>query len=290
MIEAPGFYPDLTEVEHFADPCPTPSLRQSGAKVLLGKSPHHLAFEHPRLNPYRKANRQTTKFMRHGSAVHSLALGRGKEVSVIRHPNFRTSSAKRAAEMAIAAGRIPVLEHEHDTATAAAAVVRRAIDEELEGAEWFPEMCFYWIEETAFGPVWCGGMLDIFCPARRRILDLKNSSIPLTWEAIGRDMASNGYDFQREFYKRGASALAATAGEFEFGTLYVENDAPFGYTTVDLDTESDQYAAGDVELAIRTFGQCLHSRTWPSYPRRTRTSTPGYHHQAAKTRQLSQEL
>lgn len=289
MILEPGFYPDMDEATYFADPCPTPSLRQSGIKELLGKSPHHLAFKHPRLNPYGAA-RTSTRFMRVGQAVHSLALGRGKEVSVVRYPDWRNSSAKRAADAAIAAGRIPVLEREYERAAAGAAVLRDAIEVELGGAEYFTEVPLFWTEETPFGPIWCAAMLDVWAPSIGKALDCKFSSVVPLADSVGRDMAANGYDVQRSWYRRGLSALAPHVGRFDFATLYCENEPPHGFSSIELDEASDYVALGDCNTAVRVFARCLHSRTWPSYPRRQVVGTPPYHHQAATARQLSEDL
>lgn len=288
-ISEPGFYPDMNEVDYFADPCPTPSLRQSGIKILNGKSPYHFAFSHPRLNPYRAA-KNPTSYMVFGSAVHSLALGRGREVSIIRYPDFRNESAKRARDAAIGAGRIPVLEREYARASAVAGEVRAAIEDELQGAEYWTEVPFFWIEETEFGPVWCGGMLDVWCPSLRRALDVKASVIALTAESIGRDMAANGYDVQYVWYPRGLSRLIPEAGGFSFGTLYVESEAPHGWTVNELDESSRMIAESACDRAVRRFAQCLHARTWPSYPRRQVVGTPGFHHQTEMVRQLSEEI
>lgn len=288
-ITAPGFYPDMGELEYFADPCPAPSLRQSGIKVLDGRSPYHFAYQHPRLNPYRQA-RAPTRFMIMGSAVHSLALGRGKEVSLIRYPDYRNPSAIRARDAALGAGRIPVLEREHDRAQVGAAIVRRAIEDELEGAEYFTEVPVFWTEETPFGPIWCGAMLDVWCPSRATALDVKFSSVFATPEAVGRDMASNGYDVQNSWYRRALAAnVADFGGRFRFGTLYVEDQAPHGYSVFELDDGSAHVAEGVCNRAVKTFARCLYARSWPSYPAHQTTSTPPYHHQAATLRQLAEE-
>ncbi|WP_242401117.1 hypothetical protein [Acetobacter okinawensis] len=50
IITTPGIY-DLPEAQYHADPCPTPSLSNSVARILLDESPMHAHFSHPRLNP-----------------------------------------------------------------------------------------------------------------------------------------------------------------------------------------------------------------------------------------------
>lgn len=284
-IEAPGFYPEMLEADYFLDPCPEPSLRQSGIKVLNGRSPYHFAFEHPRLNPYAAA-RSTTRFMRMGSAVHSLALGRGREVSIVRYPNWQSSSAKRARDLALAANRIPVLEHEHERATAIAGVVRERIEEELDGAEYLTEVPLFWREAVDLADgrphwIWCAAMLDVWSPARATALDVKASSVAAIPDDVGRDMAANGYDVQNVWYRRGLGALLPEgAGRFRFATLYVETDPPHGACAFELDESSRTLADAQCTRAARTFAHCLAARSWPSYPRAAVVGTPPWHQTA----------
>jgi hypothetical protein len=49
-ISEAGMFFDVPCEDYFADPCPRPSLSNSGIGVLLNQSPAHFAARHPRLN------------------------------------------------------------------------------------------------------------------------------------------------------------------------------------------------------------------------------------------------
>lgn len=286
MIVRPGFY-DLSADDYFADPCPTPSLTQSGIPTLL-KNAQAFARRHPRLNPYGRDG-DPTRAMWFGSAVHRLALGKGKEVSILKFPDFKSSTAREQRDGVIANGRIPVLERDYVRALDAAGVVRQRIAEALEGAPYETEVAFAWVEETVLGPVWCRGMLDVWCPARATVLDVKTTARGLDDETLEREIGDNGYDVQRAFYRRGVGRiLPDLAGRVRFENLFVESDPPHQARAIELDEASTYVAEQAVEVAVRRFAQCLSSRSWPGLPRRSVLGTTPYH-QARLMRELQTE-
>jgi len=293
-IEKPGFYPGMSADRYFADPCPTPSLRQSAIPELAGinaRSPLHFALKHPRLNPYgREGTSSRAQFL--GSAVHRLALGAGRDVSVIRYPDYKSPTARAARDLAIANGRIPVLEREHVRALDMAAILRDAIEDELGGAPYQTEVPFFWIEQTAAGPVWCAGMLDVWCESLGIALDPKTTSGAATREAFGKDAAANGYDLQGEWYPRGIGKLRPELqGHVRFRNLVVETAEPFGFRSMQPSESTRYIASRQCDQALELFGQCLHGRSWPSYPREVEVySTPSYYQNAIMARESGEEL
>jgi hypothetical protein len=287
MITAPGFFPDMAADEYFADPCPTPSLTQSGIPTLLNRSPYHFAFNHPRLNPYGESN-DATRAQWLGSAVHRLALGAGREISEIRYPDYSSSSARDARDLAISNGRIPVLSRELVRARDMAAIVRELIDEALGGAPYQTEIVIAWIEQTASGPTWCRAMVDVWCPSLGLALDPKVLRIPATAEAFGRTAADSGYDIQAAFYARGLSAV--TGGRpVRFANLVIESAPPHGAQTIMPDASARIIAEAQVDRAIELFAGCLARRNWPSYPRGLQSyTTPGYYQNAIANQEPSQ--
>jgi len=276
-VDRPGFYPDLDADRYFDDPAPAPSLTQSVIKVLNETSPHHAALEHPRLNPFgRRRDSSRAQFL--GSAVHRLALGKGREVSMIRFPDYRSTAARDARDMAVANGRIPILEKTYAEAVRMAEVLVERIEERLEGAPYETEVPFFWLEETEAGPVWCRGMLDVWSEDLALGLDVKTTAGYATDEAVGRDIGSNGYDVQDSWYRRGvAKARPELEGRVSFEFLYVETSEPHGARPFELDEQSRVYADFQTERALRSWSAALHARRFPSYPRRTGVvSTPAY--------------
>lgn len=274
-----GLYADMTAEEYFADPCAQPSLNQSSIPDLLDRSPMHFAYGHPRLNPYGGPGADTTKAQWLGSAVHRIALGRGRELSIIRYPDYISKSARDARDLAIANNRIPVLEHEHVKACDMAEILRRQIDEELGGAEYLTEVVLIWEEHTVHGPIWCRAMLDVFCYERAIIMDPKALRIPATAKAFGRTAADSGYDGQAVFYRRGVSQVfPELAGDLKFVNLVVESSPPHGAQAFELDEDSRTTAETRVAQGMERFAYCLHNRQWPGYPKGIQTaSTPQYY-------------
>lgn len=277
-ITAPGFYPDLDADRYFDDPAPIPSLTQSVIKVLNETSPRHAAAAHPRLNPYGERG-GSSKAQYLGSAVHRLALGKGREVSVIRYPDFRSSSARKARDLAVANGRIPVLEKVYGQALEMAEVLQERIREAVGGRPFETEVPVFWTRQTAAGPIWCRGMLDVWCEELALAVDVKSTAGFATEEAVGKDIASNGYDVQDSWYRGGIEAVRPDlAGRARFEFLYCETAEPYGARSHELDETSRMIGDYQTTRAAEIWGRCWHSRTWPSYPRATGSvGTPAWH-------------
>lgn len=287
MITAPGIYLGYDVDAYYDDPLPAPSLNQSLIPDLLERSPFHMAYKHPRLNPYGREATSGTKTAWLGSAVHRLALGRGREISTIRWPDYTSTSARDARDLAIANGRIPVLERELVKARDMAEILKRQIREALDGAAYETEVVIAWQEQTDDGPVWCRMMLDVWSAEAGIALDPKALRIPAIPEAFGRTAAEHGYDVQASFGRRGLETiLPDMAGRIRFANLVVENYAPHGAQMMEPGEGTKAIADWKVEHAIAKFGYCLHHRSWPSYPRGIQKyETPSYYQQQALTRQ-----
>ncbi len=279
FIGEPGFFPDLDPNRYFDDPAPDPSLNQSTIRKLNATSPHHAAVENARLNPYGRRRRDETKALWLGSAVHRLALGKGKEVSIIRYPDFKSTAARDARDAAVANGRIPILERGYADVVAMADIVRARIDEELDGAPYETEVPMFWRRQTEHGPIWCRGMLDVWCEPLARALDVKTTGQAATDEEISKTIASNGYDVQDPYYVSGIEAIRPDLrGRASFEFLFVETAEPFGSRLFELDETSRMIGRIQIDRAVEEWGRCLAARSWPSYPRRrTLIGTPGWH-------------
>lgn len=289
MILKPGFFSEMDSDEYFADPCPAPSLTQSGIPTLLKRSPYHFAHRHPRLNPY-GGEPATERAQYLGQAVHRLALGRGREISEIRYPDFVHSSAREARDLAVANGRIPILSKELVKARDMAAILKKKIAEALGGAAYETEVVIAWIEKTEAGPVWCRGMLDVWCPSLGIALDPKALRIAATAEAFGRTAAESGYDIQAAFYSKGLLALCPKLKKVTFANLVVENYPPYGAQSFTPDASARVIASSQVDVALELFGRCLHTRDWPSYPRGIQTyATPAWYQNSVLYREENQQ-
>jgi hypothetical protein len=277
-VIGPGLYLDMDSDSYFADPCDLPSLTQSGIPTLLDRSPMHFAYEHPRLNPY--GWRETGDRARWlGSAVHRLALGRGREISVIRYRDYASADARRDRDEAVRNGRIPVLERDLTAARDMARILRGQIEEACEGHAYVTEAVMIWKELTQYGEIWCRGMLDVWCPAMALALDPKALRISATPGAFGRAAADAGYDVQAVFYRRGLEKIfPELKGSVRFVNLVVESAPPHGAQMFEPDPNTLYVAERQCAKAMELFARCLSRREWPGYPHGVQTySSPAYH-------------
>lgn len=271
-ITKPGLYFDVPCNDYFADPCPKPSLSNSGIGILLNQSPLHFAAQHPRLNGGVDACKATAQ-MHRGSVVHRLALGAGKDYAVIDFDDYRKNEAKAQRAEAEANGLVPILAHQFEEAEEQAKVVRQHLDDVLLGEAFLPEVVLVWQIETAHGLIWCRGMIDAWCPSLMMAVDLK-STTDASPAAATRRMINGGYDTQDAWYSRGLGHVIGEPGKVRFVTLFCENDPPFASHAVTID-EAWRSSAWDLcEEAADIFARCLKAGAWPGYPRDPQRLSP----------------
>jgi hypothetical protein len=265
LIDKPGLYFDMSCEDYFSDPCPDPSLSNSGIGILLHQSPMHFAAQHPRLNGGVDTCKASAQ-MHRGSVVHRLALGAGKDYVVIDADAYRTNAAKAARDEAEAQGLCPILAHKFEEAKEQAKAVRQHLDDLLLGEEFLPEVVLAWKIETPHGEVWCRGMMDAWCPTLNTVVDLK-ATTDASLGAITRRMSQGGYDTQAAWYATGLGHVLGKPGKIRFTTLFCENDPPHGSQAGELD-EAWRSSAWDLcEEAVEIFARCLKARQWPGYQR-----------------------
>ena len=272
MITEPGLFFDMACDDYFADPCPKPSLSNSGIGVLLHQSPLHFAAQHPRLNGGVDTCKATTA-MHRGSVVHRLALGAGKDYVVLDFDDFRTKDAKAQRDEAEANGLVPILSHKFAEAEEQAKIVRAHLDEVLLGEEFLPEVVIAWKIATKHGEIWARGMIDAWCPSLKLAVDLK-STTDASPAAVTRRMSQGGYDTQHAWYTAGLGHVLGIPGQVRFATLFCENDAPHASHAVVID-EAWRSSAWDLcEEACDIFAACQKAGKWPGYPRNPQLISP----------------
>lgn len=223
-ITQPGFYPFLTPAQYFDEPCPAPALTNSGVKTLLSSCPAKFAHEHPAIGQPAE-ERAETKATHLGSLVHRLALDKGDDYVVSPYDRYQSQEAKAWKADVEASGRVPVKQDVYDQAVEMAAVIREAIIIETQGHEYQTEVVFAWQRVVDGHPIWCRGMLDVWCPELNLALDVKTCE-SASDRAINRAFAS-GYAGQDCFYRSGLDAVTGQPGRAQFGFLFVEKNAPF---------------------------------------------------------------
>jgi hypothetical protein len=278
LATEPGFYPDITPVEYFAEICPDPALTNSGIKTLLTKTPADFAHAHPAITPD-APEAASTAAKRLGDIGHQLALGKGRGIAIGEFDSWRTKDAKQFREWAESSGKTPILRAKYDDAVEMALIMKAKIAETLKwigamdgliepagGWKYETEVVFVWQEDTPSGKIWCRGMADIWCPDLMVIADPKFSErlYPGTLE---RHILSMGWDIQNHWYSRGIETLVPGArGRLSFVNLLVSPNPPFRSRAIQIE-EAWRYSAQlEVERAIGMFAAHLKNGVWPGFP------------------------
>lgn len=275
-ISKPGIYLEMTSAEYFGDPCTSPSLTQSVAKILLDRSPLHAWYAHPRLNPdYRHDD--DTKFDV-GNIAHKLMLGRGKDIAVIDFDDWRTKAAKEAREQAATVGKLAVL-GKH---LARADKMVRAAREQLEHmnlshffAKGDGEVVLAWRE----GDLWLRQMVDWLTPERGTFIDYKTTDMAAAPDGLGRIMVNAGWPIQAAMAERGLNALLGPAKR-QFFFVVQEADPPYSLSVALMSGDAMMMGAKQIERAVEIWGECTHRNVFPGYPAEIVTPEyPGWHEQ-----------
>lgn len=261
QITKPGFYPELSCDDYFSEPCPAPALTNSGIKQLLGKCPAYFHHCHPALG--NKPKDFSTAAMSRGSLVHRLALGKGDDYAISPFDEYRSAAAKEWKSIVEGAGQVPVKQKDFDQAEAMASVMRERIEEACEGKPYQTEVVIAWQEQMSSGPVWCRGMLDVWCPDLLLALDVKTCASAAD-HAVQKAFAG-GYATQDAWYRRGLEKLTAEHGRVAFKFLFVESDDPHLARTATAREAFRHGAQFECDRALAIFADCLSSGQWPGY-------------------------
>ena len=267
LITEPGFYPDLTPEQYFAEPCPAPALSNSGIATLLRSCPAKFAHQHAAIGQPVEGRRDTTATYM-GSLVHRLALGKGADYAVSPFDDYRTKEARAWKAEAEAAGQIPVKQRDMDAAKEMAEVARHAIAAETEGRDYQTEVVFAWRR----GDRWCRGMLDVWCPSLSLALDVK-TCVAADDTSIDRAFAS-GYGRQEAWYLEGVEALTGNTGRSRFKFLFVEKEAPWLGRVAESGEAMRSGSRFEIARAFHIFDECMSASAWPGYSERKVQPTP----------------
>lgn len=265
MIE-PGIYSDISEDIYHSDPCDTPSLSASIAKIIWQNSPLHAWLAHPKLNPdYEPENKRQFDL---GAAAHAVFLERSEsKLVIIEADNYYTKAAKESRDKAYVAGLIPVLEREHDDVRAMATTAMRYIDEtELVGIfnNGKPEQTLIADYEGAK----LRSRLDWLTNDRLIILDHKTgkfSSKPENW--INRQLFKMNYDIQAYQYSL-MNELTGGPSNAKFIFLVQENTEPYACSLIGAGPSVLESGKKKFRYALHKWKWCMEFNKWPAYDTR----------------------
>jgi hypothetical protein len=258
---------ELSSDEYHADPCDTPSLSSTIARVLINRTPAHAKAAHPRLSDV-PLEPKTSDAMDMGTAVHQILLRDDRIDVADEWDNYRTRAAQDWRSIVRSIGRVPMLRHQWERAVDVADAIRdqmRGLDEPTPFTHGTPEQTITW-QDT--GGAMCRARLDWLHNDMTLIDDLKvtsKSADPVVWQ---KQIWSMGYDIQAAFYVRG---LLAYLGDMShpmtprFRWVVAESSPPYCVSVVELSDADMQAANFAVDGAIDLWNKCLNGNWWPGY-------------------------
>ena len=266
-ITEPGLYLDFTAADYFADPCPTPSLTQSVAKILLDRSPAHAWIAHPRLNP-EWAPSDPTKYDV-GNIAHRLLIGRGKELAVIEADDWRTKDAKEQRAAAQQEGRLGVLGKHWELGNEMA-------HEAGERLAHLPECRDAFLEECGHGEAvaccrlsdgtWLRAMIDWLSVDRLTVYDYKTTQASAAPHAIAARMADSEWPIQAAMHELILDNLyPEEAGRRRHRFVLQEDEPPYALTVSELPEAVMTIGRQKLAAAIEIWRTCMAADRWPSY-------------------------
>lgn len=292
-IKAPGIFTDMSADSYFADPCPTPSLTQSVAKLLIDQSPAHARLEHPRLAPPELGDDDMEKYVAAraiGNAAHSMMMGRGKEIAEGKFNDWRSKDAKTFRDEQEAAGKTVILS-KHLTHAADMVKAARA---QLDAIGWHEafrdgqgEVVIAWRE----GDTWFRSMID-WMASPTRLYDYKTGAVSFAPHAIPLKMEGDGWHIQGAMHERGLDVLdPVTAGRRKFRFAAQENYPPYALVGVELDEHWMTMGRKKLAYAVELWRRCIAANGWPAYPPEVlRPIYPGFKEAAWLDREMGHEV
>jgi PDDEXK-like domain of unknown function (DUF3799) len=271
MIKA-GIHFDMDSATYFADPCPAPSLTQSLAKLILDKSPRHAWLKSPQLNPaWAPGDADGYDSDRAiGNAAHAYMLGRGKQVEVMTHTNFRTKDAQEIRDAALDAGRVPILPHHDERAHAMVNVgVAQLIERDYRDL-FDPDPQLGHSEVVVicqYNGLWLRSMIDWLSEDRRIVADYKTGGMNCAPHAIDMKMKSGGVEIQAAMHELILDTIDPdNAGRRQHIFVFQENDEPYALNAFPLSEEWLTMGRKQLAMAMHQWAECIATMRWPLYP------------------------
>ena len=263
----PGSYV-IDAADYHADPAPEPSLSHSIMRALLGQSPRHARFLHPRLCPD-PTPRTPTAAMEEGTIMHHLILGASSPPVIVAADDWKKAAARDARDDARAAGRAPILAWRYAELCECAREVTAQLREEPECAAFFArgrsEVTLLW--QT--GPVWSRALVDRLPNAPGApMFDLKSTGMSAAPDFFRRTIERD-HAMQAVHYLRGGSAVLDVP-PLDFRFLVYETRRPYGVACFRPSPNLLETAEAEVRRANVLWARCTILDEWPGYP-------PGLH-------------
>lgn len=247
------------------DPCSTPSLSASIAKILVSSTPLHAWTAHPKLNP--NFVREEKEIFDRGTVAHALMLQGVKNAIVFDLDDWRKPEARRARDDARAEGKIPILRKHWSLVQDMVAAGKVQLAAHKEAANAFTagkaEQTLIWLDHATDGTgVVCRARLDWLHDDYRFIDDYKSTGRDVDPSNIMGKVVDD-WDIQESFYRRGVKAITGMDARFRF--IAQENTAPFALAVIGFGPEIQWMGDAKVQRAIDLWAKCMTSNCWPGY-------------------------
>lgn len=281
----PGAY-RIPEAAYHADPCPSPSLSSTMARILLDASPLHAWAAHPRFNSAWRPQPPTSAQL-WGSVIHNLLLEDGKRVVMLPFRDYRKKESQRARDTAFRQNLLPLLLDQAQAVANMVDAARAQMPSEIDVREGDAEVSVV----VDSGSSWRRIRLDWWSRSRELFVDYKTTSGLASEAAFKRQAANLGYDIQAAFYRRVlGQTFPELAGRIRCLFLVQENNFPHALATYELSEADLTVAERKVFEAERIWEGCLESDRWPGYPRRpVRITMPEWNTRQWIDRELAEE-
>ena len=250
-----GIHQGIPSATYHADPCDTPSLSSSIAKLLLERPPYWAWAAHPKLNPEWKPAEPKAAFDI-GSAAHALLLEEGAGIEMVDADNWLTKAAKEQRDALRAQGITPILTKDFERTLEMSRTASEFLKEYGIDVSKTDNECTMISEVDG---VLCRTRADIFMLGR--IIDYKTTGVSL--DVFNKQASKFGYDLQAAMYMR----VAAELGEkCEWLFLVQETVAPYPVQMFRPTKEFLEVGKRKFAQALNIWGECLLMDEWPGYP------------------------
>lgn len=279
-----GLHRDLPMDLYLGDELtPQPALSASGIRTLIEATPLAFAARNPRL--WRELGlwpgelkRSETKNATLGTAIHSILLGAGQSICVIRAEDYKTDKGTPGKNLGTKGAKAAIAEAEENgllvlsagenaiAMSAAAFAERKILANPIYGEAWErgeSEITLIWQRETSRGPIWCRARADKLDLATGIAFDPKSTAKSIDAQSLARKFASEGTDYQAAWMVDGIESLfPALRGRARFVPIAIEVAPPYDSRFVRFPTSTMQLIGQQIDLACELFGRCIYSGEW----------------------------
>jgi hypothetical protein len=274
MTLTPGLHLNIPADVYHADPCPEPSLNQTLAKLLVpgNKTPAHVRHAHPRLNPNYEAKHET-KFSL-GSAAHKLLLGRGRDFEVFDAADWNASGGGKGAktelhtnrDAALAAGKLPILRHQHETAVEMFHAARDQLDLHAAYQDAFINGSAEVVAIAEHQGCWYRTMIDWRMPSGRILYDYKTTETSAAEAALQWRVGGEEWPIQAALQEFILDQIEPeNAGRREFRNVCQEAYPPYALTVGRMPEATLHIARRKLSMAMARWQLCMSTGQWPAY-------------------------